>query len=243
MSAVLRMRANADKVHFQEMKHAPVLLLLLLSGCAVAAPDTRREFAAAVAKVPDAERGEQLFARCIACHGADGAGVVSGSIPRIAGQHYRVLVRQIVDFRHGRRWDVRMEGAARNHEVIASVQDIADVAWYVSQLERDGIRGVGDGQYVGLGARLYEDKCASCHGRNGEGDGPRGIATISGQHASYLSRQIYDAVDGRRPPLSRSHRALFKPLSFEEVLGLTDYLSRVGWRPTSSIMRTSSATD
>lgn len=224
------------------MKHLPLLLLLVMTA-ASAAPANRREFTATLAKVPDAERGEQVFARCASCHGADGAGHTSGSIPRITGQHYRVLVRQIVDFRQGRRWDVRMEGEVNRHDVIASVQDIADVAWYVSELSRDGIRGVGNGDHVDIGQKIYSGRCASCHGTQGEGDGTRDIPAIAGQHASYLSRQIYDAVDGRRPLLGRSHGELFKPLSFEEVLGLSDYLSRIGWRPTSSIMRTSSATD
>ncbi len=238
------MRGRAGCCKLCRMKHVRILLLVLVVTVAsAAAPANRREFTAVLAKVPDAERGERIFAGCAGCHGADGAGHTSGSIPRIAGQHYRVLVRQIVDFRQGRRWDVRMEGAANRHDVIASVQDIAVVAWHVSELTRDGNRGVGNGDHVDIGQQVYAARCASCHGTQGEGDGTRDIPAIAGQHASYLSRQIYDAVDGRRPPLARSHGDRFKPLSFEEVLGLSDYLSRIGWRPTSSIMRTSSAID
>lgn len=221
----------------------PVSLMLLFLASGAFAADSRKEYAAVLASAPDAERGERLFAACTGCHGLDGAGSTSGSVPRISGQHYRVLVRQIVDFRRGKRWDARMEDVARDHELLPSSQDIADVAWYISELGRDGVRGVGDGQYIELGQKLYADKCSSCHGRNGEGEGTREVPVISGQHAGYLARQIYDAVDGRRPPLTRSHRKLFEPLSFEDVLGLTDYLSRVGWAPTSSIMRTNSATD
>ena len=199
--------------------------------CAWAATPGQQEFARIMASKPNAESGAVFFEQCASCHGADGGGQVSGSVPRIAGQHYRVLVRQIVDFRHGVRWDFRMEGVATSHYVIPEIQDIADVAWYTSQLDRGGPRGVGDGEYVERGAVLYGSKCASCHGPNAEGDDKKEIPRIAGQHAGYLARQIYDAVDKRRPRLARSHGKRFAPLDFQDVLGLTDYLARIGWNP------------
>ena len=207
------------------------ILLLCVPLVAVAEPAARRELKQALAAHPDEAHGGKLFEACAGCHGADGGGTVDGSVPRIAGQHFSVLARQIVDFRQGVRWDVRMEGVATRHDVIAAPQDVADVAWFVSLLERDGRRGVRDGQFVERGAAIYGANCASCHGEGGSGNEQKQIPRIGGQHASYLARQIYDAVDGRRPPLSKSHRKLFEPLGFEEVMGLTDYLSRVGWKP------------
>jgi len=198
------------------------------------AGSAQQEYARVIASKPDATRGAELFEQCAACHGPDGGGHVSGSIPRIAGQHYRVLVRQVIDFRHGSRWDFRMEGVATSHEVMPELQDIADVAWYASQLSRDGSRGIGDGEYVERGKALYADKCAECHGPEGGGDDKKGIPRISGQHAGYLARQIYDAVDNRRPLLARSHGKRFKPMDFQDVLGVTDYLSRIGWTGDSA---------
>ena len=207
---------------------AGLLLLLPLAGWA--ANPAQQEFTRVMAAKPNADSGAVFFEQCASCHGADGGGVISGSVPRIAGQHYRVLVRQIVDFRHGARWDVRMEGVATSHYVIPEAQDIADVAWYVSLLDRDGNRGVGDGEYVDRGAALYAQKCASCHGESGQGNEKKEVPRIAGQHAGYLARQIYDAVDKRRPALARSHGKRFAPLDFQDVLGLTDYLSRIGWQ-------------
>ena len=209
---------------------------------ALSASTAQQEYARVIASKPDVAHGAELFQQCAACHGPDGGGHVSGSIPRIAGQHYRVLVRQVIDFRHGTRWDFRMEGVATSHEVIPGLQDIADVAWYVSQLSRDGSRGVGDGEYVERGKALYADKCADCHGPQGGGDDKKGIPRIAGQHAGYLARQIYDAVDNRRPVLARSHGRYFKPMDFQDVLGLTDYLSRIGWAESSAEPQAGSAT-
>jgi cytochrome c553 len=207
----------------------PLFALLCVPLFAHAESAAQRDFTRIVALKPDVEHGRDLFAQCAACHGPDGNGATNGSIPRIAGQHYRVLVRQVADFRNGARWDMRMEGVATSHEIIPELQDIADVASYVSTLGRDGARGVGDGAHAEAGAAIYAQSCASCHGAEAQGDDRRGIPRIAGQHAPYLARQIYDAVDGRRPPLARSHGKRFATLDFEQVLGLTDYLARIGW--------------
>jgi cytochrome c553 len=71
----------------------------------------------------------------------------------------------------------------------------------------------------------------------GEGDDAKEIPRISAQHAGYLARQIYDAVDNRRPMLARSHGKRFAPLDFQDVLGLSDYLARIGWQGDESAGR------
>jgi cytochrome c553 len=204
-------------------------LLFALPLIASGANSARQELATVLAAKPDATRGAELFEACASCHGVDGGGATEGTVPRIAGQHFRVLAEQIVDFRHGKRWDFRMEGVASSHQTLPKLQDITDVAWYASQLERGGARGIGDGTQLEAGAALYAKHCASCHGGQAEGNDKRAIPRLAGQHAGYLSRQVYDAVDGRRPRLARSHGKAFAPLAFEEVRGLSDYLARIGW--------------
>jgi cytochrome c553 len=209
---------------------AAVLLWCAATALASAANRAREEFDHVLQLQPDLARGAELFAQCAACHGDDGGGATSGEVPRIAGQHYRVLVRQIIDFRLGKRWDMRMEGVATSHSAIPELQDVADVAAYVNGLERDGARGVGAGDHLDLGSAAYSARCASCHGRQGEGSAKKGIPRLAGQHANYLMRQMYDAVEGRRPPLTRTHEKMLAPLDYEQLLGLTDYLSRLGWK-------------
>jgi cytochrome c553 len=204
---------------------------LLLAGLcqpllALGAESSKQEFARVVALKPDLAHGQELFEHCAACHHADGNGTPDGSIPRIAGQHYRVLVRQVIDFRRGARWDVRMEGVATSHEIIPALQDIADVAAFASQLPRSGAGGTGDGQDLDQGAAIYSQRCASCHGKTAAGDDRRQVPRLAGQHSGYLSRQVYDAVDGRRPALAASHGKRFENLDFQAVKGLADYLSR-----------------
>ena len=206
----------------------PKLILALLAPAAMAAESSRSEFSKVMAATPDTERGQELFRNCVSCHGSDGSGDVAGSVPKIGGQYRAVLVRQLLDFRRGKRWDYNMEGITASHNAIPQPQDIADVAGYVSELAWNGTRGMGDGLFSERGAGVFSARCASCHGPKGDGDEADGTPRLGGQHAAYLSRQIYDAVDGRRPLLMRSHKRHFEKLAFEEVRGIADYLSRIG---------------
>jgi len=213
-------------------------LLLLLPGFVLAANTARSELDAAKRAIPDAKHGEILFAQCTQCHGARGGGDPNGSTPRIAGQYYQVIVKQLVDFRYGKRWDFQMEGMADRHH-LATAQDIADVAAFVSSQPRSGDQGIGSGEFATLGASIYGRQCQSCHGVDGVGDGSNGVPRLGGQHYGYLLRQMYNAVDGRRPTLPQLHSTRIEPLDFNEVRAVSDYLSRLGAtaaaRDTSSL--------
>jgi cytochrome c553 len=49
------------------------------------------------------ERGKELYADCVECHGDNGAGDAEKFYPVLAGQHYKYLRRQIGDIAEGRR--------------------------------------------------------------------------------------------------------------------------------------------
>ena len=203
------------------------LLLLLLVPCVgAAASPALSEYQAALRASPDLEHGAVLFAQCVACHGAEGQGLPDGSTPRIAGQHFRVIVKQLVDFRYGKRWDFRMEQRANRH--LGAFQDIADVATYLSQQPRGSDRGDSSSNTLAHGANVYAANCLACHGERGKGDDEAAIPMLAGQHSAYLLRQMYDTVDDRRPALTRLHSSRIKPLDFEQMRAVANYLSQVG---------------
>lgn len=205
-----------------------IWMMALLPPMAAAAGNAKSELNAVLGMKANADHGAQLFLQCVACHGDDANGKPDGSVPRIAGQHFRVLAKQLVDFRYGKRWDFRMEGMADKHHLAGS-QDIADVAAHVAGLTRLGSRGIGSGEFVEEGSRIYAEKCQSCHGRDAKGDSAQGIPRLAGQHYGYLMRQMYDAVDGRRPAMPPLHSKRIAPLDFQQVRAVADYLSRIGW--------------
>jgi cytochrome c553 len=201
-------------------------LLLLLPCVAAAASPAGSEYQAALRATPDAEHGAALFTQCVACHGGQGQGLPDGSTPRIAGQHFHVIVKQLVDFRYGKRWDFRMEQRANRH--LGAFQDIADVASYVSQQPRKSDAGASSSDTLAQGANIYSANCVSCHGKQGEGDDDGAVPMLAGQHPAYLLRQMYDAVDGRRPALAQLHAQRIKPLDFEQLHAVADFLSQLG---------------
>ena len=177
----------------------------------------------------DPDAGARLYGQCAACHGADGAGSAEGSTPRIAGQHYSVLLKQLRDFRGGRRQNFRMQELADRHH-LPQERDLAAVALHVNRMPAAGAHGLGDGTRATAGALLFGARCAACHGADGRGSEARAVPRLAGQHYGYLVRQMYDAVDGRRATLVDVHERPIEPLGFDQVRGIADYLSRIELR-------------
>jgi cytochrome c553 len=201
--------------------------LLAVASAPVQSVSTAQEELAEVKRsTPDLRRGAELFETCAACHGIDGGGTSDGQVPRIGAQHVSVLWKQLVDYRHDRRWDVRMEHFAAGHH-LEDAQAIADVAAYIQQLKPRGAPGEGSGKLLEQGAGLYAQLCRSCHGAAAEGDATHAVPRLAGQHYEYLRRQFYDAVDGRRPNFSPAHIRLLARLDHDDIEAVADYLSRL----------------
>lgn len=186
------------------------------------------EFRAAVELEPDLQRGAALFAPCAACHAADGLGTHDGTIPAIAAQHVSVLVKQLVDFRHDRRWDERMRNFASQHH-LSGPQELLDVAAYAESLPRwpplEG--GAGNGSALKVGSVVYHRDCAECHGPLGLGELHRIRPRLAGQRYQYLLRQLQETADRMRPGMDVGHVHLIGALSAEERKAVADYLSRL----------------
>ena len=116
-----------------------------------------------------------------------------------------------------------MEAIASSHP-LSSAQDLADVAAYVSALQRFTDPGRGAGQQLALGMQVYQSECASCHGESGQGGARKAVPWLAGQHYKYLLREMYYASDNRRPNLT-SHRKFLAHFVLADYEGVADYLS------------------
>ncbi len=200
-------------------------------GTAAKSAAARADLQAVLAASPDLQEGARLFRICTECHGSHGDGDASGWPPQIAGQHRRVVARELVDFRVGLRWYDPMARIAGRH-VLHTTSDIANVAAYVSTLPPSPDTAVGKGEWLEQGQRVYTRRCAWCHGAQGEGNDQRFVPRVTGQQYEYLLRQLHDAVEGRRPNMRTQHLRLLENADMEDLVGLAGYMSRLG-RPAA----------
>ena len=83
--------------------------------------------AAPVAYKPDVAKGQASFAVCSACHGVDGN---SGTpaYPKLAQQHPEYLVKQLTEYKSGKRANAIMVGFA----TALSEEDMKNIAFWVT---------------------------------------------------------------------------------------------------------------
>lgn len=203
------------------------LIAAVMPFAAHGASVAQREFDAVLRSKADVAHGQMLFETCAACHGSNGAGASDGTVPAIAAQHFRVIARELVDYRNDKRWDERMEHFTDKHH-LSGAQDIADVAAYVSRLPPTRSLGQDGGEHGKHGAEVYARLCASCHGAAAEGDNQKGYPRLAGQHYEYLLSQLHDAAEGRRPDFSPEHVRLLQSFQGADFAAVAAYLARLG---------------
>jgi cytochrome c553 len=185
-----------------------------------------QEYERALTLTPDVANGLTIYRECAACHEPEGWGHTTGSVPQIAGQHRKVVIKQLADFRAGNRDSVLM-APYTSVESIGGTQAVADVAEYISTLEISVQNGKGPGTDLDLGESLYREHCMECHGENGEGSnddlGPR----IQAQHYKYMMRQFQWIRDGKRRNASEEMTSLSQELGDSEINAVLDYASRL----------------
>lgn len=205
-------------------KHGLILILVCCyAPCGVSRTD---EITAVLDKTPNIENGKRIFPLCAACHLKTGWGKKDGSFPVIAGQHPFVIIKQLADIRDRNRQNPTMYPFS-DPETIGGAQAIADVAAYIAQLPPDPSPGVGPGTHLDQGKAIYVQRCAQCHGKQGEGNNSAFIPRIKGQHYAYLFRQLKWFRNGYRKNGNPYMVKLVKSLKDDELQAVADYVSRL----------------
>jgi cytochrome c553 len=186
-----------------------------------------REVEEALALSPDLARGLEIYREdCAPCHTPEGRGLQNGSVPQIAGQHRKVVIKQLADIRAGNRDNLLMVPYS-SVESMGGAQGIADVAGYIDTLEIGVDTKKGPGDDLELGARLYRENCARCHGATGEGNDDAFVPRIQAQHYGYLVRQFEWIRDGRRRNANPEMAAQIQGFGERETHAVLDYVSRL----------------
>ncbi len=184
------------------------------------------ELQAALTLVPDPARGAEVYALCSNCHREDGHGHEDGTFPAVAGQHLKVIVKQLADIRARNRDNPTMYPFS-DPAVIGGSQAVADVAAYIASMPANPSPATGPGVGLEAAAELYLRHCAGCHGHRGEGNNDAFFPRISGQHYGYLKTQMTWVRDGRRRNANWAMVAQLKSFTDDQISAVADYVSRL----------------
>ena len=172
---------------------------------------------------PDAAKGQQLSATCQACHTADGTrGAPVNPIQQ--GQHPEYMVKQLIEFKTGKRKNAVMTGMAAT----LSEEDMKHVAaFYSSKEAKPG--AAKSKETVSLGEQIWRGgilakavpACAGCHSPNGAGL-PAQYPRIGSQHGEYTEAQLLAFRSGLRAN-SAQMVTIAARMSDSEIKAVADY--------------------
>jgi len=182
--------------------------------------------AAPASAKPDLAQGESKFtAVCAACHGADGNSGIPTN-PKLAQQHPEYLVKQLQEFKAGKRPSPVMQGFASQ---LSDADMVNIAAWLTSKKAKPGF--ARDKELVSMGESIYRGgiadrqiaACAGCHSPNGAGI-PSQFPRLSGQHADYTVAQLSAFREGGRANSPQMTQIAAK-LNDREIKAVADYIA------------------
>jgi cytochrome c553 len=162
---------------------------------------------------------------CVACHAVDGSRG-SPANPILQGQHPTYLVKQLTEFKSGKRANPVMSGMAG----ALSETDMRNVAaFYASKKAKPGFAKNKD--TLALGEKIYRGgiadrnvpACAACHSPTGAGI-PGQYPRLASQHADYTEAQLIAYRVGARKNGPMMLKVAAK-MNDREIKAVSDYIA------------------
>lgn len=178
------------------------------------------------AEANDAARAEEIVqGKCFICHGVDGESS-SPVFPRLAGQNEAYVVRQLQDYRSGKRVSTTMQPMVAD----LSEADFVALGKYFSSRPTHGHQ-LEDSELAQVGAFVYKRgnpwsgvaACAGCHGPSGYGT--NALPRLAGQHAQYTEKQLKEFGSRLRTNDNAVMHSIASKLTELELKAVASYLS------------------
>ena len=208
------------------MKFVANVLTSLLLAASAATTAFAAESAAPAAAKPDMAKGQATSTNvCAACHTNDGSRG-SPANPILQGQHPEYIVKQLTEFKSGKRANAIMSGMAAP----LSDADMKNVAaFYASKTAKPGF--AKNKELVALGEKIYRGgiadrmipACAGCHSPTGAGI-PAQYPRLAGQHADYTEAQLVAFRGGARKN-SVPMTGVAAKMNDREIKAVADYIA------------------
>lgn len=162
------------------MRKLPLIALAATVATAALAADIHRDDQAP-GTTEQVERGKEVFAMCVGCHGADGVGTI-GVGPRLNSPNYLAVAPNSF-FK-----DTLLTGRTGTNMVAFGAgmpeEDVDAVVAYIRSWQTKPGVEIDDSPLKGdveTGEQLYMDICSRCHGKSGAGYSESGSGTGIGR--------------------------------------------------------------
>jgi len=170
-------------------------------------------------------RGATLALNCTMCHGAQGMSV--SNAPNLAGQYPEVVIKQLHDYKSGKRSSSIMEALATR----LSAADIDDLAAYYADLPKARTAPTTYDDTLPALVRVGDPlrniaPCISCHGSV---DQKLGAPWLEGMPKEYLVTQLANFASGARRNDSHAQmRNMARPMTADEMSEVAAFYARRG---------------
>jgi cytochrome c553 len=208
------------------------MIRLLAYGASAALFWAGTSMAQAPAK-PDAAKGQAIAGQvCAACHAGDGNSQIAAN-PKLAGQFYEYLHKQLANFKpqsgkKAERDNAVMAGMVAN----LSPADLRDVAaFYAAQKLKPAV--AKDKELAAIGQKIYRGgnaatgvaACSGCHGPAGAGM-PAQYPRVAGQFPVYVEAQLKAFRSGARAnDPNGMMRGVAGRMSDREIQAVSEYVA------------------
>ncbi len=163
---------------------------------------------------------------CAGCHAADGNSVIPEN-PKLAGQFKDYLLRQMEDFKQGKRKAPTMDAIMP----LVDEKEFEALAEYFH--EQKAAPGAAlDPKLLQKGKEIYTEgivgsalpACTGCH--NEDGSGTEKYPRIAGQHPAYMAQQLMNYKSGARDNDQKGvMRAVAKRMNESEIRAVVEYVA------------------
>ncbi|WP_336510574.1 c-type cytochrome [Cupriavidus necator] len=160
---------------------------------------------------------------CTMCHGA--RGMSASNAPNLAGQYPEVVIKQLQDYRSGKRGSAIMESLARN----LSERDITDLAAYYASLPKARTAPTTYDESLPPLVRVGDPlrniaPCISCHGGV---DQKFGAPWLEGMPHDYLTTELRAFRNGqRRNDAEGQMRNMARAMTDKEIEEVAGFYAR-----------------
>jgi len=178
-----------------------------------------------MAQTDEARAKKIVSGVCSLCHGADGESS-SEIFPRLAGQHWEYIAKQLENFKTGKRESTAMAGMSAKltpDEMAALGKYFEKKGTSPTEVKDPALASVGKYIYASGNKFSGVPACIGCHGPDAMGTSS--LPRLAGQYASYTESQLNQFNKRQRTNDNAVMHTIVAKMTPLEMAAVAEYLS------------------